>query len=216
MALRPQVCITSPEPLVSLALSRESARVALGQSTGGLQLLSYQAALRERQSAPALLSSFSVHSAPVRAVVFAKEESLCSGAADGEVCLWDVATDTEVWRTTGHSAALSRLSTRAVEDHLTPGQRNFLVSGDDDGVLKMWDLRTRECVKELKHHTDYISGLTFGSGDNSNVMLATSGDGTLSAVDLRKKGKVQMHAAHLVAADSGASASLVRKLTGIV
>ncbi|KAF1791537.1 WD40-repeat-containing domain [Phytophthora cactorum] len=61
---------------------------------------------------------------------------------------------------------------------------NVFASGDDQGCVKIWDTRQHRCLAEFKEHTDYISG--FATNPAQDHLLATSGDGRLSAYDLRK------------------------------
>ncbi|CAD6341366.1 unnamed protein product [Miscanthus lutarioriparius] len=50
--------------------------------------------------------------------------------------------------------------------------------GDDEGCIKVWDTRERSCCNSFEVHDDYISDMTYVA--DSNQILATSGDGTLS------------------------------------
>ena len=58
------------------------------------------------------------------------------------------------------------------------------VSGDDDGVIKTWDMRQKKATTQFSAHTDYITDLSLHPGEA--CLLAVSGDGTLSVNDLRK------------------------------
>jgi WD40 repeat protein len=60
-----------------------------------------------------------------------------------------------------------------------------LASGDDDGVVKVWDVRTQRCVAEYDEHADYVS--TIRTCEQHNELVAASGDGTLSIMDWRNK-----------------------------
>ena len=61
---------------------------------------------------------------------------------------------------------------------------NFIASGCEAGIVKVWDMRTFSKAAELTARKDYISGLTTGS--QKNQLLATSGDGVLSVFNWRK------------------------------
>jgi WD40 repeat protein len=65
---------------------------------------------------------------------------------------------------------------------------NIVASGDDEGTIKIWDVRKKQAVHELKEHEDYISSMTFG--DHNRRLLATGGDGYLSVWNFRK-GKLE-------------------------
>eukprot|EP00892_Ulva_mutabilis_P004777 jgi/Ulvmu1/2671/UM014_0127.1 len=66
--------------------------------------------------------------------------------------------------------------------------QSIFATGDDGGVVQIWDERsgldTRQPVHTLNAHSDYISCLAVKQQDNS--LVATSGDGTLAVFDLRK------------------------------
>ncbi|KAH9098191.1 hypothetical protein LEN26_016628 [Aphanomyces euteiches] len=66
---------------------------------------------------------------------------------------------------------------------------NIITSGDDQGCVKMWDVRQRRCVVEWNEHTDYISDMT--TNDAKDTLLVTGGDGRLSVYDLKKNKFVQ-------------------------
>ncbi|KAG6380150.1 WD40-repeat-containing domain protein [Boletus reticuloceps] len=58
-------------------------------------------------------------------------------------------------------------------------------TGDDDGVIKLWDPRKSQDIRCYTHHFDFISDfLWFG---DKKQLVSTSADGTLSVVDIRGK-----------------------------
>ncbi|KAF8314524.1 WD40 repeat-like protein [Clavulina sp. PMI_390] len=69
---------------------------------------------------------------------------------------------------------------------------NVLATGDDDGIVKLWDTRIlpasassspKRALRTYTHHTDYISDFLFLS--NKKHLVSTSADGTLSVIDIR-------------------------------
>ncbi|KZT64333.1 WD40 repeat-like protein [Daedalea quercina L-15889] len=75
-----------------------------------------------------------------------------------------------------HDTAINRLKS------LTP---TLLASGDDDGVIKLWDPRNANSIRTYTHHFDFISDFLW-LGDRKQL-VSTSGDGTLSVIDVRSK-----------------------------
>ncbi|KAJ3764463.1 WD40-repeat-containing domain protein [Lentinula raphanica] len=61
----------------------------------------------------------------------------------------------------------------------------LLSTGDDEGVVKLWDPRKKESVRKYTHHFDYITDFLWL--DDKKHLVTTSGDGTLSVVDVRAK-----------------------------
>ncbi|KAJ7481593.1 WD40-repeat-containing domain protein [Mycena latifolia] len=61
----------------------------------------------------------------------------------------------------------------------------LFATGDDAGVIKLWDPRQQDAVRTHKHHFDYITDFLWLP--DKHHLLATSGDGTLSVMDVRSK-----------------------------
>ncbi|KAG6889941.1 hypothetical protein C0995_013468 [Termitomyces sp. Mi166 len=79
---------------------------------------------------------------------------------------------------------------------------SLVCTGDDDGVIKvpsqlsiamltknhvcqLWDPRQREYTRKYTHHFDYITDFLWL--EDKKQLVATSGDGTLSVMDVRSK-----------------------------
>lgn len=60
---------------------------------------------------------------------------------------------------------------------------NMLATGDDDGVVKLWDPRKPEAIRAYTHHFDFISDFLWLQ--DKKHLVCTSGDGTLSVLDVR-------------------------------
>ncbi|CAE6494668.1 unnamed protein product [Rhizoctonia solani] len=65
---------------------------------------------------------------------------------------------------------------------------SMLATGDDDGVVKLWDPRHLSPIRSYTHHFDFISDFLWVQ--DKKHLVATSGDGTLSVIDVRS-GKVE-------------------------
>ncbi|GMK55996.1 hypothetical protein CspeluHIS016_0210520 [Cutaneotrichosporon spelunceum] len=109
-----------------------------------------------------------------RAVHFSPDgASVWMGGKSGVLVQIDTSTGTVIHEHTADSAPINRV--HALSPHL-------VAAGADDGVIRFWDARSPTPAREYTHHWDYISDLAVW-GDK---LLATSGDGTLSAIDLRR------------------------------
>merc|ERR1711957_562480 len=60
---------------------------------------------------------------------------------------------------------------------------HLMASGDDDGCIKVWDLRSKQVALEFHESEEFISDMVYH--EQSNMLLATSGDGTLGVFDVR-------------------------------
>lgn len=100
---------------------------------------------------------------------------LLTGSADKSIVASDVETGKSIARLEdAHAEGVNRLVC------LT---ETTVASGDDDGCIKVWDTRKRTICNSFECHEDYISDMIYVS--DSNQILATSGDGTLSVNSLR-------------------------------
>ena len=66
---------------------------------------------------------------------------------------------------------------------------HIVATGDDDGLIKIWDLRmatqmSKACVMELNEHEGTISDMVFAA--EHSMLLTSSNDGMLGVFDLRK------------------------------
>ncbi|KAH7337596.1 WD40-repeat-containing domain protein [Rhizoctonia solani] len=60
---------------------------------------------------------------------------------------------------------------------------SMLATGDDDGVVKLWDPRQLSPIRSYIHHFDFISDFLWLQ--DKKQLVTTSGDGTLSVIDVR-------------------------------
>ena len=62
-----------------------------------------------------------------------------------------------------------------------------LISGDDDGLLRIWDLRTGTAIYEAHWQSEAITGITFQEEESGYNHIYTSClDGTIAVYDLRQ------------------------------
>lgn len=72
-----------------------------------------------------------------------------------------------------------------------PFSNNIISAGDDDGAVYVWDTRTPdEPIFYSQDCDQYISDID-GKYENRRLMLVTSGEGTLTAYDLRAKKMIE-------------------------
>ncbi|XP_038270362.1 WD repeat-containing protein 55 [Dermochelys coriacea] len=75
-----------------------------------------------------------------------------------------------------HSSALNSLL--VIDDHL-------FATGDDGGMLKVWDLRKGTAIMEMRQHEEYISSMAID--ENKKLLLTTSGDGTMGVFNIKRR-----------------------------
>ena len=100
--------------------------------------------------------------------------TLASGARDGTVRLWDVATHTTIATLEGHTDVVRSVS-------FSPDGAT-LASGAGDGTVKLWDVATGEPIATLEGHTDAVWSVSF-SPDGA-TLASGSYDGTVKLWDV--------------------------------
>jgi len=111
---------------------------------------------------------------------------LLSGGADHSILATDSATGQIMARLENAHAAGVNI--------IIPLDESTIASGDDDGCIKVWDVRQRNCTFTFDDvHQDFISDMQHHVPQGSagpGELIAVSGDGTLSVHSLRHPGKL--------------------------
>lgn len=85
--------------------------------------------------------------------------------------------------------SLSNAHDHAINSLSVLDDNHSFVTGDDNGIIKLWDLRSKPSPTTARDtwdvHTDYISALLF-QAEQQNTLLSSSGDATLAVYDLRQ------------------------------
>ena len=126
---------------------------------------------------PTRLASSRPHKGACRAVRFAADgATVFSGGSDATLQQRDVETNTRVWgKRAAHPAPINAI--RLVSD-------TGVASGDDDGLVRVWDVRQRSCALEFTEHTEMITDLLYV--EKGKCLVSTSTDGYLAVYDLRR------------------------------
>ena len=131
-----------------------------------------------------IVRTLEVHTKACRDIEFSEDgKTLFSASKDKSVMLSDVESGKLVrFFDEAHDAPLYCL---LVIDE------NLFATGDDDGCVKLWDLRQNSPgpVYKTKKNEDYISDMV--TNERKNFLLCSSGDGSLTTIDLNNR-KVHM------------------------
>ena len=95
-------------------------------------------------------------------------------ASDYSLCLWDVRS--------GNLREFYEHQSR-VTSFAFSTDGNTLLSACDDGSLRLWDARSRDCLRVLFGHRNRVAGCAFSP--DGNTLLSASGDTSLRLWDAR-------------------------------
>jgi len=159
--------------IADLSFHPEQNILAVGVVTGDIIL--YRCSNEENK----LLNTIEVHSKACRTVEFSLDGAFfASSSRDKSIML----TDTETGK-------LKRFWDEAHDEpvySMTYVDENLIATGDDEGTIKLWDIRQKDCraILTLKEVEDYISCLQAGE---NKYLIATSGDGFLTTLSIPGK-----------------------------
>ncbi|XP_059847784.1 WD repeat-containing protein 55 isoform X1 [Hypanus sabinus] len=148
--------------------------IAAGDVDGDVFVVSYSC----EESGNQELWSSGHHLKSCRKVAFSHNgEELVTVSKDKSIHILNVESGKMVTRIPkAHSVAINSL--KLIDE-------NLFATGDDDGLLKVWDLRKKTSFMEMKNHDDYISDITIDQ--NKKILLTTSGDGTMCVFNIKRR-----------------------------
>ena len=101
---------------------------------------------------------------------------LLAASKDGDIKYLDIETQTCIGTyEDAHDYAVSRLCTIS---------ENMFASGDDEGVVKLWDRRKPTSIRQWQENEDFIADLSYVP--DKKTLLVAGGDGYLTVLDIRK------------------------------
>lgn len=158
--------------IIDVSFHPEKNIIAAGDIDGDITIHSYSTSEDNN-----LVLELTHHKKACRCISFSPDGTLLlTGSKDKSICVTDM--ESGMLRQTITKAHSCPLYSMCVADE------NIVATGDDEGTLKVWDLRQSKPVMEIKENDDFISDMILES--RKRLLLATSGDGTLSAFDIRK------------------------------
>lgn len=118
---------------------------------------------------------------PLCLTYLGQADIIISGWSDGAVRCFDALSGEFHWSLpTAHRGAVTEI--------IHASTLKFFVSAGEAGEIKVWDLRTRELIKELKEHTSRVTSLHLFP-DNCHL-LSSSRDRHILSWDLRSGRRV--------------------------
>jgi WD40 repeat protein len=166
--------ITFDSPIVSVEFHNSADKIACGLMDGVVALYEYGLDANKE------LWNLSLHDKALRDLRFSDDGThLYTVSSDRALKVTDVETSKLIYEIDkAHKTAINCVGCAD----------QFVFTGDDDGVVKVWDMRKKGPVFEWKENTEYISG--FAHNHTKRILLAPSGDGTLAVFSYRK-GKLE-------------------------
>ncbi|XP_046722984.1 WD repeat-containing protein 55 isoform X1 [Silurus meridionalis] len=158
----------------TLAFHPKEDILAAGDVDGDIYLYRYSCNDGENKE----LWSSGHHLKSCRKIAFSNDgEKLFSVSKDKAVHIMDVVAGKLVKR-------IPKAHSKSINALLLVNE-NMIATGDDEGTLKVWDMRQGTSFMSIKQHEDYISDIAVDPA--KKTLLSSSGDGTLGVVNLKRR-----------------------------
>lgn len=165
--------IKTDDYVVDLSFHPDEDILAIGTSVG--DVLIYKFANEENT----LSATHELHTKAIRGVEFTRDGSgLISTGRERSILLSDVETGKLKW-------FVDDAHEEPVYTMCNIGEHTF-ATGDDDGTLKLWDVRQKDAVFSLKPVEDFISSI-LTCQQQQKYLLLTSGDGFLTTINIAQR-----------------------------
>jgi len=158
------------EMVTDISFHPEEDIIAAANIDGDISLFKYD---NEKNT---LLKKLKIHKNSVRAVEFDSDGKLLfSVSKDKSFKVLDVETqDIKFKMLKAHESSLYAVK---------PINENLCATGDEDGVVKLWDYRTEKSVMEHRKFEEFVS--SFIVSEDGKTLIAASGEGTIQSFNLR-------------------------------
>lgn len=158
--------------IVDISFHPQNPIIAAALITGDVSLYKYSMETNET------INSFESHKKATRAVEFSDDgELLFSVSKDKSICITDVNLG-KPKRVIKKAHSEPIYSAHVVDE-------NLLATGDDDGTVKLWDLRKESPIFSLKEMEDYVSCII--TNDAKRYLICSSGEGTITTINIGSK-----------------------------
>lgn len=163
---------------VSVAYDPSGKYLASGDMKGAVNIWDAQKGV--------IISRLPGHTKPVRAVCFSADgRLLLAGSDDSYICIYDVVGGQQVGSISAHQAWVLGL-----ESCPAGGAAPQFASSGTDRKVKLWDLRSKECVHAFEGHTDQVWDIAYNSdgsriasvGDDASLIICSTGQGSVGGV----------------------------------
>lgn len=112
------------------------------------------------------------------------EDIIVAGCSDGRLMCWDVAQGQNLWHVdNAHKGGVTSVK-------LSSNVR-FVISGGNEGELRVWELKTREMASHLKEHQARVNDVKLFPNDQ--FAISVSRDRCLLTWDLRAEKRLTAH-----------------------
>ncbi|KAH3662343.1 hypothetical protein OGAPHI_005595 [Ogataea philodendri] len=157
---------SAPPYVVRLEHEPRSNILAAGYSDGSIKIWD--------MTSGSVIIKFSGHKSAITMLQFDRSGTrLVSGSRDTTIIIWDLVGETGLFKLKGHKDQITGIALLIDEDNTdTDEMEDWLVSTSKDGLIKLWDLKSQQCIETHVAHTGECWALGLSS---TKELCVTSG-----------------------------------------
>lgn len=155
----------APSPVVILAYNETNNIVAAGHNDGTIKVWDL--------TSESVMVTFSGHKSAITTLSFDRNGTrVVSGSADSLVIMWDLVAEEGLFKLKGHKSHITGVFLASEGKKDEDAIEDYLISVSKDGLIKLWDLKSKQCIETHLAHTGECWSLGVNARED---MLITCG-----------------------------------------
>lgn len=156
----------APTPITYLSHHAATNLVAAGHLDGTIKIWD--------MTSGSVLITFLGHRALISVLHFDRSGTrLVSGSADSSIILWDLVGEEGLFKLKGHKSQITGIAFLSEQEEDTDEMEDYILSTSKDGLVKLWELKSHQCIESHLAHSNECWGLGLNS---TKDMAITSGN----------------------------------------
>lgn len=153
-----------PSPITFLAYHQNTNIIAAGHLDGNIKVWDLTSA--------SVLLTFQGHKSSISLMKFDRTGTrLVSGSSDSSVIMWDLVSEEGLYKFKGHKGQITGVSFLSEHDKLDDEMEDYLLTTSKDGLIKLWELKSQQCIETHLAHTNECWSMGY-----NDDMIITSGN----------------------------------------
>lgn len=163
---------TAPSPVTALCHHAPTNLVAAGHSDGTIKVWD--------MTSGSVVIHFQGHRSAISIVKFDSTGTrLVSGSSDSSIILWDLVGEEGLFKLKGHKGPITGVCFLGDEEQ-------YILSVSKDGLVKLWELKSHQCVETHLAHASECWGLAVNGAGDMAITSGSKDEVKVWAVDLEQ------------------------------
>ncbi|KAF7584097.1 WD domain, G-beta repeat family protein [Clavispora lusitaniae] len=156
---------SAPSTVIVLAYHEQTNILAAGHNDGTIKIWDL--------TSGSVMVTFSGHKSAISVLKFDRNGTrVVSGSADSTVIMWDLVGEEGLFKLKGHKSQITGMHLLSQMERTDDELEDYLVTVSKDGLIKLWELKSKQCVETHLAHSGECWALGLNSGKD---MLITCG-----------------------------------------